>query len=166
MFVGAGVAVGLAVAVIVFYTARSFVSPTTPPATALALRAGLLVRLMSMGAGMWMILRGTALDLEPATLGVAGSIKLVHGVGMHAIQVLLGVAWLANAGSLPYPRRTPYVALATLGYVLLLALAVGLALAGAAVTQPGPVGAAIGTVAVACLLVAAVGTVVRLPRPS
>lgn len=151
LFIGAGVTVGFAVAVIAFYAVRSFTSPTAPPTTTLALRAGLLVLLASMGAGVWMILRGTAFDLEPA--GVAGSIKLVHGVGMHAIQVLLGVAWLTNAGS----RRVRYVALATLGYLLLFGLVLGMALAGAAISAPGPVGVAVGVAALACLVVAAAG---------
>lgn len=160
LFVGAGIAIGFAVAVIAVYTVRSFTAPAAPPATILALRAGLLVLLVSMGAGVWMILRGTAFDLEPATVGVAGSIKLVHAVGMHAIQVLLAVAWLANRGT--DPRGVRYVALAAVGYVLLLGTVSGLALAGAAASAPGPVGLVGGTAGVVCLLVAGIGTVLRL----
>lgn len=161
LFIGAGVAIGFAVAVIAYYAVRSFTSPDAPPATTLALRVGLLVLLASMGAGVWMVLRGTAFDLEPATVGVAGSIKLVHGVGMHAIQVLLGVAWLANAGS--DPRRVRYVALAALGYALLFGLVLGLALAGAPVSAPGPVGVVVGAAGLACLVAAAAGAALR-PR--
>ncbi len=138
LFLTAGAAVLVAVAVIAFYAVRSFTSSTAPAALTLALRAGLFILLVSMGAGVWMILRGSVLDLEPATVGAGGSIKLVHAVGMHAIQVLPALAWISSFTALAERRRRGLVALAALGYGLLLADVALLAASGTALGQPGP----------------------------
>lgn len=162
VFVAAGVVVVFALIVIGFYALRSFTSSTASASMTLALRAGLLILFVSMGAGLWMILRGAAFDLEPATVGAAGSIKLIHAVGMHAIQVLPGLAWLASFGSLVERQRHHRVGLAALGYVLLVTHTAVLALLGIGPGSAGLAKATLGAAGVACLLVAGAAVLVSL----
>jgi hypothetical protein len=153
LFLGAGATVAVAVLIIAFYAFRSFTSSTAPPALTLAIRIGLVILLVSMAAGLWMILRGTD-DLPPDTVGAAGSIKLLHAVGMHALQFLPALAWVSSFGSFSERTRRNLVALAGGGYVLMVGLAAVLALLGTAVTAAGVLGTAAELVALICMIAA------------
>jgi hypothetical protein len=90
--------------------------------------------------GLWMLLHGLALledDADPlvqsmSTHGAAGQMKFAHAVPMHAIQVLVVLAWLLWRSGLPQRRQTQLVALAVVGYAGLVAVALGRAAAGLA----------------------------------
>jgi hypothetical protein len=81
--------------------------------------------------GVWMLLHGLALldaDADPAissmsTYGAAGSMKFAHAVPMHAIQVLVALAWLLSLSGLPQRRQLQLLALAVVGYAGLFGVA-------------------------------------------
>jgi hypothetical protein len=162
MFKVAGVAVAFTVLVIAFYAVRSFATNSAPPALALAIQIGLLILLVSMVAGLWMILRGTAFDETPDTNGAAGNIKLVHAVGMHAVQLLPALAWVLSFGSFSERSQRNLVAIAGGGYALMVGLTAVLALLGTAVTAPGFLGAVVGLAAVVSMTAAWVTALVSL----
>lgn len=162
LFKVAGGVIAFTVLVIAFYAVRSFTTMSAPPALALAIRIGLLILLASMAAGAWMIVRGTAFDAPPDTLGPAGNIKLVHAIGMHAIQILPALAWVLSFGSFSERSRRNLVAVAGGGYALMVGLTAVLALLGTAVTTPGFVGAVAGFVAVVSMIGAWLAAIVSL----
>jgi hypothetical protein len=57
------------------------------------------------------------------TYGEAGAMKLAHAVPMHAIQVLLVLAWMLSRSRLSQRRRVGLVAVAIAGYAGLLGVA-------------------------------------------
>ncbi|MGI8574808.1 MAG: hypothetical protein ACR2MA_05575 [Egibacteraceae bacterium] len=122
----AGMAIAATVLVIVALTILSFRWPLAPPEMRLALRVGLLILLASMATGGAMIRHGIAAvaagEIELTTWGAAGVMKLPHAVGMHAIQVLPALAWLARRTRLDARRRLRAVSLACWGYAGLTAV--------------------------------------------
>lgn len=126
LFALAGLAIAVTVAVIVVLTVLAFRRPLAPAPMRLALRAGLLILLASMATGGAMIQHGSAAaaagQTELTTWGAAGVMKLPHAVGIHAIQVLPGLAWLARRTRLDARRRRQLVGLASAGYTGLMAV--------------------------------------------
>lgn len=102
--------------VIVLLTVRAFFFTDAAPSMRLALRGGLLLLNAAMAGGVAMIVYGTVFDAESMTFGAAGIMKVPHAVGIHAIQVLPGLAWLLSFSSSSEDRRLRIVALATAGY--------------------------------------------------
>ncbi|WP_163570071.1 hypothetical protein [Fodinicola feengrottensis] len=164
MFKAAGATIACTVVVIAFFAFRAYATCTAPPAMALAIRIGVSILLVSMAAGVWMIVRGSAFDLDPDTVGSAGSIKLVHAVGMHAVQILPALAWVSSFGSSSERTRRNLVAVAGGGYALMVGLLAVLALLGTAFTAAGFVGAAAEVVAVGCLIFAWTAAIISLRR--
>lgn len=124
LFIANGVAIVVTIAVIVTLTWRAFRRVDADPSMRLALRAGLVVLLVSMGVGGVMTNHGIQVAGGGAltTFGAAGIMKVPHAVGMHAIQVLPGLAWLLAFGSVDEARRVRLVAAAAAGYGLLVAI--------------------------------------------
>lgn len=114
------VVVAFTVVVILILTVRSFQVVEAPPSMRLAIRTGLVVLNLSMAAGIAMILRGSMFvegtGAAVTTFGAAGIMKVPHAVGMHALQVLPGLAWLLSFGALPEERRSGVIGLAAAGY--------------------------------------------------
>jgi hypothetical protein len=120
LFLLNGVVIAFTVTIILILTLRSFRVAEASPSMRLAIRTGLVVLNLSMAAGIAMIVNGTMLvegsDAALTTFGSAGIMKVPHAVGMHAIQVLPGLAWLLSFSALPEERRTGVVGLAATGY--------------------------------------------------
>ncbi len=154
LFLVAGVAIGVTFAVIALYTVCSFtrLRQTASASLALGLRVGLIVLLVSMAAGAWMIVRGMAFQLEPTQVAGEGSIKSLHAVGMHGVQVVGILGWVLSSVAMAEVARLRLVAAAAVGYVLLTVTVGVLTLAGA----PPLGGGALGWVA----LLLALGLVV------
>jgi hypothetical protein len=133
LFIAGAVMVTVAIAVIAAMTLAAFVRTTAPAPLALAIRAGLVGLLAAQASGVWMLLHGLALvddDADPlvqsmSTVGAAGSMKFAHAVPMHAIQVLVVLAWLLARSGLPQRRQTRLVALGVVGYGGLVGVALG-----------------------------------------
>ena len=87
-----------------------------------------------------MLLHGLRLpdaDADPlaqsmSTYGAAGQLKFAHAVPMHAIQVLVVLAWLLARSALRQRRQTQLVALGVVGYGGLFGVALGRTTAGLA----------------------------------
>jgi hypothetical protein len=96
--------------------------------------------LAAQATGLWMLLHGLRLldaDADPlaqsmSTYGAAGQLKFAHAVPMHAIQVLVVLAWLLARSGLPQRRQTQLVALGVVGYGGLFGVALGRTTAGLA----------------------------------
>ncbi len=122
LFSLAGGVVVVPVVVVVILTVRSFVMTDAPPSMRLAIRAGLVVLNLSMAAGIVMIIYGNDVvegggaAATATTFGAAGIMKVPHAVGMHAIQVLPGLAWLLSFSAWPEERRAGVVGMAAAGF--------------------------------------------------
>jgi hypothetical protein len=110
-----GMLVSVIVVLTVVITVRSFLRIDAPPSLALAIRAGLVLMLVSQAVGVRMIMVGGN------TFGAAGSLKVPHAVTLHAVQVLPALALLLLAADTAERHRVRIVALGTLGYAGLIA---------------------------------------------
>jgi hypothetical protein len=133
LFIAGAVMVAIAIVVIAAMTLTAFARTTAPAPMALAIRVGLVGLLVAQVSGVWMLLHGLALlddDADPllrsmSTYGAAGQLKFAHAVPMHAIQVLVALAWLLWWSGLPQRRQTRLVVLAVVGYTGLVGVALG-----------------------------------------
>lgn len=94
------------------------------PSMLLALRAGLVVLVVSLGVGAIMIADGVSISRggQPQlAYTTAGALKPVHFVAMHGILVLPALAWLLRFTPWPERRRTRIVWAAVAVYALLVA---------------------------------------------
>jgi hypothetical protein len=110
-----GLLVAVVVLMVVTVTVWSMVRISAPPSLALAVRAGLVLMLVSQAVGVQMILEGGN------TFGTAGALKLPHAVTLHAVQVLPAVALLLLASDTVERYRVRVVGLGTAGYAFLIA---------------------------------------------
>jgi hypothetical protein len=139
LFILGGAAISVTVVVIAAMTAAALTRTTAAPPMAWAIRAGLLSLLAAQAVGVWMIVHGLALvdaGADPVaqsmtTYGDAGAMKLAHAVPMHAIQVLLVLAWMLSRSGLRERRQVGLVALAIAGYAGLFDVALLRTIAGA-----------------------------------
>jgi hypothetical protein len=133
LFIAGAVMVAIAIVVIAAMTLAAFLRTTAPAPLALAIRGGLVGLLVAQASGVWLLLHGLRLlddDADPlvqsmSTVGAAGQMKFAHAVPMHAIQVLVVLAWLLSRSGLPQRRQTLLVALAVVGYAGLVGVALG-----------------------------------------
>jgi hypothetical protein len=131
LFILGGAAISVTAVVIAAMTAAAFTRTTAAPPMAWAIRAGLLSLLAAQAVGVWMIVHGLALVDAGAdavaqsmtTYGEAGAMRLAHAVPMHAIQVLLVLAWMLSRSRLSQRRRVGLVAVAIAGYAGLFGVA-------------------------------------------
>ena len=130
------------------------------PSMRLAARYGFVVLLLSMAVGGMMIASGVveARTGDPqVAYATAGGLKPLHGVAMHAVLVIPGLAWLLGRGAGSERRRVRIVGAAAAPYTVLLVAAAAVSVLGTAST--GPVIVASGASAVALAVLAAAGTV-------
>jgi hypothetical protein len=133
LFILGAVMVAVAIVVIAAMTLAALVRTSAPAPLAVAIRAGLVGLLAAQATGLWMLLHGLRLldaDADPlaqsmSTYGAAGQLKFAHAVPMHAIQVLVVLAWLLARSGLPQRRQTQLVALGVVGYGGLFGVALG-----------------------------------------
>ncbi len=93
------------------------------PNLRVAVRAGFLSLLLSLGIGTLMIARGVieARGGDPQiAYTTAGSLKPVHAVAMHAILVLPGLAWVLRFVDWDETRRSRLVRVAVAAYAVLI----------------------------------------------
>lgn len=122
--VGGGVIIVVALA----FTAAA-IRTRAEPAMTLALRLGFVMLVVALATGAVMIGRAVPLarsGREQEAYDTIGSLKPLHGVAMHAILVVPGIAWLSRS-VVPAARRLRLVQVAAVAYVLFV-IAVGIAL--------------------------------------
>ncbi len=161
---GVFVAMGILVAAIVVVTAvlalRSLWRVDAPASLAWALRAALVLLLVSNAVGALMIAGGGAAVWE------AGTLKVPHALTVHALQALPLLALLVGVADRGEARRAVTVAAASLGYGLLVASTVLQAEAGRAPLDPRVVPVAVAVGGLALLALAAVDAVRALLGPA
>jgi hypothetical protein len=94
------VLITVVVLLIISITARSMGRLYTEPVMALAVRAGMLMLVVSSALGYVTSIVGYRLlesSLPPETFGAAGSLKFPHGALLHAIQTLPALVWIRQA---------------------------------------------------------------------
>ena len=105
------------------FTVAAWRSVTAAPMQ-LALRFGFVVLLLALAVGAVMIARGVSLarggDAQLA-YDTAGRLKPLHGVALHAIFVLPGLAWLLSRTSWSEARQLTVVRVAVAAYALVIA---------------------------------------------
>jgi hypothetical protein len=124
-----GALVSLIVLLTVVLTVWAVVRLDAPPSLALAVRAGLVLVLVSQAVGVHMIIEGGN------TFGPAGAMKLPHAVTLHAVQVLPAVALLVLTRETSERHRLRVVGLAAVGYAFMVAATMVQTYDGRAVTD-------------------------------
>jgi hypothetical protein len=119
---------GVLIAVIVTLTVRAFgTNPGVTESTRLALRAGFVTLLVALASGAIMIARGVVLvrtGHQQTAYSDGGFLKPVHGVTMHGILVLPGLAWLLTFTNTTESRRTRVVTWTTAAYAVAIAVVI------------------------------------------
>jgi hypothetical protein len=105
-----GLLVAVVALVTVFIAALSFLRSDAPPSLAWAIRAGLVLMLVSQAVGVQMIVEGGN------TFGAAGALKVPHAFTLHALQVLPALAVLLQLSDSTERRRLKVVGLGAVGY--------------------------------------------------
>ena len=114
----------------VFLMVRSFWPMDAPPSLAWAIRLGLALLLVSQNVGVQMIAEGAS------TFGAAGALKVPHALTLHALQVLPALALLLVIAEFTESQRLEIVAIAGVGYGLLVGSTMAQAYAGLAPLEP------------------------------
>jgi hypothetical protein len=140
-----GMLVGLVGLVTVFVTVRSFFAQDAPPSLAWAIRAGLVLMIVSQAVGVQMIVEGGN------TFGSAGALKVPHAVTLHAVQVLPALAVLLSLADMSERSRVRTVGIGALGYALLIAATMLQTYDGRAPLQPSLVSSAAALTGLALL---------------
>lgn len=109
-----GMLVALVGAITVFIAVRSFWPMDAPPSLAWAIRAGLVLMLISQAVGVQMIIEGGN------TFGADGALKVPHAVTLHAVQVLPALALVLLLSDFAERRRIRVLALGAAGYAVLI----------------------------------------------
>jgi hypothetical protein len=125
-----GTLVTFVAAACVFLTIRSFWPMDAPASLAWAIRIGLVLLLASQAVGVQMIAEGGN------TFGAAGALKVPHAFTLHALQVLPALALLLVIAEFTESQRLEVVALAGVGYGLLIGSTMVQAYAGLAPLEP------------------------------
>jgi hypothetical protein len=115
---------------LVFVTVRSFWPIDAPASLAWAIRLGLVLLLVSQEVGVQMIAEGSN------TFGAAGALKVPHAFTLHALQVLPALALLLVIAEFTESQRLELVALASIGYGLLIGSTMAQAYAGLSPLEP------------------------------
>lgn len=119
-------AMGIIIAVVVlaiFVLAVRCIGPIrATPATALAIRAGMVFLVLGQFAGGLIVMNEVPGDVARASVfGAAGELKVPHAIALHGLQVLAILALALERTRLSERARTLSVVGAALGYGLVLA---------------------------------------------
>lgn len=109
-----GMLVALVGLVSIYVTVRSFFRVDAPASLTWAIRAGLVLLLVSQGVGGQMIAEGGN------TFGESGALKVPHAFTLHAVQVLPALALVMLVCDFSERQRLRVVALGALGYACLI----------------------------------------------
>jgi len=110
-----GMLVALIAIMTVVVAIRSFGSFDVPSSLRWAVRAGLVLMLVSQAVGVQMIIE------EGNTFGTEGALKVPHAFTLHVVQVLPALALLLLVADLTERRRLEIVGLGAIGYGALIA---------------------------------------------
>jgi hypothetical protein len=133
VFIGMGLLVAVAALGLLVVTVRSFGTMSGDPATAVAIRVGLLLLMAGQVLGELILNNGgqvltsnPGVDLAAANIfGAAGQMKVPHAVALHGVQVLPLLAWglsLTDANSRVRMRLVWVAAAGYTGLVVVSAL--------------------------------------------
>jgi hypothetical protein len=114
--------VTLVLTIFVFTLIAFRTNPTASISLRVAIRLGLIALFGAQIVGGAMIAKGMGLVFagDPrAAYATGGMLKPTHAVAMHAIQVLLGLAWLLSFVNWSERRRVGVVLIAAIGYGIL-----------------------------------------------
>ena len=111
-----GVSISLHVPLILSILVLSFHKVTAPTSLKWAIRSAMVLLIASLGFGFVMITNGSN------TVGLAGQVKIPHALGLHALQILPGLAWLLMYAHYSEKKRTQIVFLGIIGYCILMAI--------------------------------------------
>ena len=144
---------------------RSWFPMDAPPSLAWAIRAGLVLLLVSQAVGVQMIVEGGN------TFGAAGALKLPHAVTLHAVQVLPALALLLLASDTLERHRVRVVALGTVGYAVMITATMVQTYGGRGPLDVGLVPVLLALIGLTLLLVSVLATLRELgsrlhPPPS
>jgi hypothetical protein len=111
-----------------------------------AIRLGLVFFVAGLGIGYLLLGEGQAqaslgAATSPVTVGPRGALTLPHALALHALQVLLILAWLSGRSKLAMARRLALILVASAGYLGLLVVELSQALAGSAPLELAPLAA-------------------------
>ena len=114
------VALGIAVLAV-----RSFRRIAGPPATTLAIRAGMAFLLLGQVLGGFIVANGLEVGgpVNASIIGAAGELKVPHALGLHGLQVLAVLALILERTQISARAAVIAVASAATGYLLVLAAA-------------------------------------------
>ncbi|HJW48478.1 MAG TPA: hypothetical protein VJ726_03585 [Candidatus Limnocylindria bacterium] len=114
------VALGIAVLAV-----RSFRRIAGPPATALAIRAGMVFLLIGQVLGGLIVANGLEVGgpVNASIIGAAGELKVPHALGLHGLQVLAVLALILERAQVSARAAVIAVASAATGYMLVLVAA-------------------------------------------
>jgi hypothetical protein len=155
--IGVFAAMGLLILIISFavlwLAVRAFGPIAADAATVWAVRLGLLFFVAGLGIGFLLLGEGTAqmsvgTATSPVTVGARGMLTLPHALALHALQAFLILAWLARRLAVPAGRSVTLVLIASVGYLIALAVELILALGGSGPLDLGLMWAAVLTLAV------------------
>jgi hypothetical protein len=125
IWVGMGIGIAGVVVATIWFAAAAFRPLTVRPAFGLAIRSGLVLLLGGYVVGGLIIGNGGGATLTPtgdeSILGDAGELKVPHALGLHALQAVPLVGWLAVrlTDSEQWQRRLVLVAIAVWSALLL-----------------------------------------------
>lgn len=140
-----GMLVAVIVLVTVFVAIRSFFHVNAPASLSWAIRAGLVLMLVSQAVGIQMIVEGAN------TFGTAGALKVPHAFTLHVVQVLPALALVLSLSDFTERRRVEIVALGAAGYAGLIASTMVQTYGGRGPLDLGVLAAALGLAGVAVL---------------
>jgi hypothetical protein len=144
-----GALVALVALITIFVTALAFFPLDAPPSLAWAIRAGLVLMLVSQAVGVQMIAEGGN------TFGAAGALKVPHFVTLHAVQVLPALALLSALSHSTEAARLRIVGFGAAGYAGLIASTMVQAYDGRGPLDLGVVTSLLGLAGLALLAAAA-----------
>ena len=151
-----GILVAIVSLGIMAMTVWTFVSLRGPGSTKLAIRAGMVFLTIGQLLGFAIVTNGLGVDdLSRASIfGAAGEMKVPHGVALHALQVLGGLALILERTALSDTRKMQIVLVAIAGYMDALGVATIQTFSGRAPLDLGVL-ALVGAVAAVLLLLLA-----------
>jgi hypothetical protein len=162
VFSAMGMLVAMVALVTVAIAVRALFSLDAPPSLALAIRAGLVLMLVSQAVGVQMIVEGGN------TFGADGALKVPHAFTLHVAQVLPALAILLLVTESPERRRIKVVVMAAVGYGLVIASTGLQAYAGRAPLDLDAMTTALALVGLALMLASALLALrglARRPQP-
>ncbi len=142
----------LSIAVFVLWL-RTLKGTVVAPDYASAIRWGMTFLVLSCGFGFALVVYGMArLDVgqAPDLVGRAGVPKFVHGIVLHALQILPAWVWALRLSGVGIHQRLASLRFAALGFCLLASYALWQTLNGYARFEPNPVGILLLSAVAAC----------------